>query len=274
MRSITDRDIKVTLPSPSTMQFWFGPLSGAYASSSAFFADLARVYREEIADLAGRGADIVQLDEVALAMLCDPDARDVVAAEGEDPERARRRLRRARSRVRSTACASTVTTGHAPVPRQLQGSLDGERRLRARRREGVRPVSGVDMLFLEFDSERSGDFGPLRHVPEHGDGRARSRQLEDTRCSSRATTCCAASTRPRQVVPVERLALSPQCGFASTVGGNPLTEDDEKRKLARIVEVCEEVWGIRMSSKTGSRDDDRRTTSRSSSSTPTSRRTA
>ncbi len=86
VRTITDRDIKVTLPSPSTMQFWFGPLSGAYESSSAFFADLALVYQQEIADLAARGASIVQLDEVALAMLCDSSARDVVAAEGEDPE--------------------------------------------------------------------------------------------------------------------------------------------------------------------------------------------
>src|SRR4249919_8675 len=58
VRSITDRDIKVTLPSPSTMQFWFGPLSGAYESSSAFFHDLATVYRAEIADLAARGASI------------------------------------------------------------------------------------------------------------------------------------------------------------------------------------------------------------------------
>ncbi len=80
VRSITDRDIKITLPSPSTMQFWFGPLSGAYESSGAFFGDLARVYQQEIADLAARGADLVQLDEVALAMLCDAEAREVVAS--------------------------------------------------------------------------------------------------------------------------------------------------------------------------------------------------
>ena len=126
VRTITDRAVKVTLPSPSTMQFWFGPLSGAYSSSSAFFGDLARVYQEEIADLAGRGADIVQLDEVALAMLCDPEARAVVATEGENPDelvddyvaaiRECVRRRPADGRHRSS-----------PLPRQLQGALDGDR---------------------------------------------------------------------------------------------------------------------------------------------------
>ena len=137
VRSITDRDIKVTLPSPSTMQFWFGPLSGVYESSSAFFADLAQIYRDEIVDLAASGASLVQLDEVALAMLCDSDARDVVAAEGEDPEQlvddyvaaiASRAPRGARQRH----------DRDARVPRELQGPLDGERGLRAGRREGVR----------------------------------------------------------------------------------------------------------------------------------------
>ena len=66
VRSITDRDIKITLPSPSTMQFWFGPLSGVYESSAAFFSDLAQIYRDEIADLVASGANLVQLDEVAL----------------------------------------------------------------------------------------------------------------------------------------------------------------------------------------------------------------
>ena len=102
--------------------------------------------------------------------------------------------------------------------------------------------AGVDLLFLEFDSERSGDFAPLRHVPV------------DTTVVLGLVSSKTPVLEPRddllrrideasKVVPVERLALSPQCGFASTIGGNELTEDDEKRKLARIVEVCEAVWG-------------------------------
>ena len=102
--------------------------------------------------------------------------------------------------------------------------------------------SGANILFLEFDSERSGDFSPLRHVPESasvvlGLVSSKSPTLESREDLLRRIEEASA------VMPVERLALSPQCGFASTVGGNPITEDDEKRKLARIVEVCEEVWG-------------------------------
>ena len=102
--------------------------------------------------------------------------------------------------------------------------------------------SGVDMLFLEFDSERSGDFGPCATCP-------RAPRWCSAWSSSKTPVLEPRDDLLRRieeaskVVPIERLALSPQCGFASTVGGNPVSEEDEKRKLARIVEVCEEVWG-------------------------------
>ncbi len=240
VRSITDRDIKVTLPSPSTMQFWFGPLSGVYESSSAFFADLAQIYRDEIVDLAASGASLVQLDEVALAMLCDSDARDVVAAEGEDPEQLVDDYVAAIASALRGAPDSVTTAMHV-----CRGNYKGHWMASG----GYEPVaekvfgrSGVDMLFLEFDSERSGDFGPLRHVPPSttvvlGLVSSKTPVLEPRDDLLRRIE------EASKVVPIERLALSPQCGFASTVGGNPLSEEDEKRKLARIVEVCEEVWG-------------------------------
>ncbi len=240
VRTITDRAVKVTLPSPSTMQFWFGPLSGAYSSSSAFFGDLARVYQEEIADLAGRGADIVQLDEVALAMLCDPEARAVVATEGENPDELVDDYVAAIASAFAGAPPTVATGLHL-----CRGNYKGHWMATG----GYEPVaekvfggSGANILFLEFDSERSGDFSPLRHVPESasvvlGLVSSKSPTLESREDLLRRIEEASA------VMPVERLALSPQCGFASTVGGNPITEDDEKRKLARIVEVCEEVWG-------------------------------
>ncbi|MGH8698860.1 MAG: cobalamin-independent methionine synthase II family protein, partial [Burkholderiales bacterium] len=89
VRGVTDRVAKVTLPSPSTMHFWRGRQwadPGVYENAEAFFADLGRVYQEEIAALAAAGAQYVQLDEVALAMLCDPGARAKVTADGQDPE--------------------------------------------------------------------------------------------------------------------------------------------------------------------------------------------
>jgi 5-methyltetrahydropteroyltriglutamate--homocysteine methyltransferase len=240
VRSITDRDIKVTLPSPSTMQFWFGPLSGVYESSSAFFADLAQIYRDEIADLAASGANLVQLDEVALAMLCDSDARDVVAAEGEDPEQLVDDYVDAISGALRGAPESLTTAMHV-----CRGNYKGHWMASG----GYEPVaekvfgrSGVDMLFLEFDSERSGDFGPLRHVPP-GTTVVLGLVSSKTPVLEPRDDLLRRVEEASKVVPIERLALSPQCGFASTVGGNPVTEEDEKRKLARIAEVCEEVWG-------------------------------
>ncbi len=241
VRSITDRDIKITLPSPSTMQFWFGPLSGAYESSGAFFDDLAPVYREEIADLAERGANLVQLDEVALAMLCDSEAREVVAAAGEDPEQL----------VDDYVAAIAGALRDAPaerddrdarLSRQLQGSLDGERRLRARRREGVRAQRRRDAL----PRVRLRAVGGLRAATPRSrrhDGRARVGQLE--------VTGARAARRPapphRRGVEGGARRAARRCrrsvGSRRPSEATQLTEDDEKRKLARIVEVCEEVWG-------------------------------
>ncbi len=240
VRSITDCDIKVTLPSPSTMQFWFGPLSEVYGSSAAFFADLSRVYREEIAELAGRGAALVQLDEVALAMLCDPAARDTVAAAGEDPEMLVDDYVAAVAGAIEGAPETVTTAMHL-----CRGNYKGHWMASG----GYEPVaekvfghSGVEMLFLEFDSDRSGDFTPLRHVPS-------TTTVVLGLVSSKTPVLEARDDLLRRIeeasrqVSIERLALSPQCGFASTIGGNQLTEDDEKRKLALIVEVCQEVWG-------------------------------
>jgi 5-methyltetrahydropteroyltriglutamate--homocysteine methyltransferase len=242
VRSVTDRAIKVTLPSPSTMQFWFGPLadSGVYDSSEALFADLATVYREEIADLGARGAGIVQLDEVALAMLCDPHSRDAVAADGEDADQLVADYVSAVAAAVADPPAGVTTAMHV-----CRGNYKGHWMATG----GYEPVgeaafgaSGVDLLFLEFDTDRAGGFEPLRFV-------APETSVVLGLVSSKVPTVESRDELLRRIdeaarfVPVERLAISPQCGFASTVGGNPVTIDDERAKLARIVEVCEEVWG-------------------------------
>ncbi len=89
LRRVTERTPKITMPAPSTMHFWRGPDAiepGAYAGLDELFADLGLVYRAEIAELAQLGCSYVQLDEVALAMLCDPQVREAVRRRGEDPE--------------------------------------------------------------------------------------------------------------------------------------------------------------------------------------------
>jgi 5-methyltetrahydropteroyltriglutamate--homocysteine methyltransferase len=238
LRAVTDRTIKVTVPSPSTMQFWFGPLRGAYESPEAFFDDLARIFRDEIADLGARGAGIIQLDEVALAMLCDPNVREAVGRDGEDAEQLVTGYTRAIAEA--VAGAGVTTAVHV-----CRGNYKGHWMAAG----GYGPIAetvfggaGVDLLFLEFDSDRAGGFEPLRHVP-------RATSVVLGLVSSKVPSLESRDVLLRRIeeasrfVPVERLALSPQCGFASTVGGNPVTVDDQRAKLARIVEVCEEVWG-------------------------------
>jgi len=240
VRSVCSCDIKVTLPSPSTMQFWYGPISEAYESQSVFFRELAAIYRAEIADLAERGASLIQLDEVALAMLCDRMVRDRVAESGEDPEGLVDHYVEAVAAAFSGAPEHVTTAMHV-----CRGNYKGHWMATG----GYEPVAEmvfggarVDLLFLEFDDERAGGFEPLRFVPDTtgvvlGIVSSKSPELE-----TRDTLLRRIEDASR-FVPTARLGISPQCGFASTIGGNPVTSDDQRRKLELLVSVSHEVWG-------------------------------
>jgi len=242
LRSVTSETPKITMPSPSTMHFWRGPQSideSTYATLDAFFDDLAEIYRAEITELADRGARYIQMDEVAFAMMCDPDVRAAVTERGEDTDdlmqtyidatNAALRDRPGEMTAAFHVCRGNykghwlATGGYEPVAEAVFGGLD------------------VDAFFLEFDSERAGGFEPLRFVPDDvhvvlGLVSSKSPELEDVDDLLRRVE--EAST----FVPVDRLGISPQCGFASTAGGNPVTEDDERRKLALVVEAADRVW--------------------------------
>lgn len=234
---------KVTLPSPPTMHFWTrkgAAANAGYADDGAFFADLAAVFRDEIADLAARGARYIQLDEVPLAMLCDPDLRDRLRADGEDPDRLITAYvdlingalngRPADMTVAMHLCRGNFKGkwlsegGYGYVAERLFNDIE------------------VDGFFLEYDTPRAGDFAPLAAVP---DGKtvvlglisSKTPELEDPAAlARRIDEAC-------QFIPLDQLALSPQCGFASTVAGNPLTLDDQIAKLRLVVEVARDVWG-------------------------------
>ncbi len=243
LRTATSRTPKITMPAPSTMHFWRGPHAvepGGYGSLDDVVADLAEVYRAEIAELAALGATYLQLDEVALAMLCDPDVRGAVSDRGEDPEALVGRY------------VAAINDAVAGRPDGVTVSLHlcrGNYKGRWMSAGGYQPVaervfgeSEVDALFLEYDSPRAGDFAPLRHVSPAttvvlGLVSSKNPQLETRDELLRRIEDAA------RYVPVERLGLSPQCGFASTAAGNPVTADDEMRKLALVVDVAEEVWG-------------------------------
>jgi 5-methyltetrahydropteroyltriglutamate--homocysteine methyltransferase len=242
LAGVTRETPKITMPSPSTMTFWRGPQGidpGVYDSLDEFLADLARIYREEIAELAALGATYLQLDEVALAMLCDADVRAAVSARGQDPDRLVALYvatvnRAIEGRPPGVTVAMHVCRGNYKGKWLSAGGYEAIA-------ERVFGGMNVDAFFLEFDTARAGGFEPLRFLSKEkravlGLVSSKTAELEDLDHLRRRIDEAAT------IVPLERLGLSPQCGFASTVAGNPVGEDDERRKLAHVVEVARRIW--------------------------------
>ena len=232
---------KITMPAPSTMHFYrFTDWGSAYGDADAFFADLGRVYQAEIADLARAGCRYVQLDEVAVAILCDPAAREKVKARGEDPDRlVELYIDALNAAVKNAPPEITigvhVCRGNYKGMYLSEGGYDSVA-------EKFFGRTNVSHFLLEFDTPRAGGFDPLRFVPRDksvvlGLVSSKTPQLESLDLLKRRVDEAA------RFVPPERLAISPQCGFASTIGGNPVTEADERAKLRLCVEAARKIWG-------------------------------
>jgi 5-methyltetrahydropteroyltriglutamate--homocysteine methyltransferase len=240
LKSATKRTAKITMPAPSTMHFYrFTDWGRAYGDARAFFADLGRVYQEEIRELANAGCRYVQLDEVAVAILCDPAARGKVLAAGEDPDRlVDLYIDAINEAVKAAPPEMTVGVhvcrGNYKGMYLSEGGYDSV----AERFFGR---TDVDHFLLEFDTPRAGGFAPLRFVPKDkgvvlGLVSSKTPVLESIDVLKRRTEEAA------RYIDLERLALSPQCGFASTMGGNPVTEDDERAKLKLCVDAAKAIW--------------------------------
>ena len=243
IRSQTDRLPKVTMPTPSAFHFFAGREcadSFIYPDLDEFWEDLVMVYRKEIAALHEAGAQYVQLDEVPLAMLCDPTIREQLKSFGENPET----LTKLYVDVVNRAIAKRPDGMHVGI-HLCRGNFRG----RWMASGGYGPVAQelfntlkVDSFFLEYDSERAGDFSPLAEVPADmiivlGLVGTKTPKLEEIEALAKRID------EATRYVPLERLCLSPQCGFASVAGGNPITENDQRAKLARVVQTAALVWG-------------------------------
>src|SRR4051812_19180674 len=231
---------KITMPAPSTMHFYrFTDWGTAYDSAEAFFKDLGKVYQAKIADLAKAGCRYVQIDEVAVAILCDPAAREKVKAAGEEPERLVDLYIEAineavANRPQGMMVGVHVCRGNYKGMYLSEGGYDSV----AERFFGR---TNVDHFLLEFDTARAGGFAPLRHVPKAkgvvlGLVSSKTPVLEKVDDLKRRTDEAA------KYIDLDRLAISPQCGFASSIGGNPVTEADERAKLALCVEAASRIW--------------------------------
>ena len=243
VRGLTKTVPKITMPAPSTMHLYrFSDYAapGLYRDPGEFFADLGRVYREEIAGLAAAGAQYVQLDEVALAMLCDPTARDKVKAGGQDPEKLVDLYVDAineavAGRPRDMVIGVHMCRGNYKGKYLSEGGYESvAERFFAR--------TNANHFLLEYDTPRAGDFAPLRLMPKNkgvvlGMVSSKVPQLESVDALRRRADEAA------KYVDTSQLAISPQCGFASTMGGNPVTEADERAKLKLCVEAASKIWG-------------------------------
>ena len=243
LKPLTQRRIKVTLPAPSVMHFFRGPEGidpATYAGEDAFWDDLIKVYQQEIRELDRLGCTYLQLDEVPIALLCDPAIRERITAWGWNWQDLLRRYTTATNEVLS-ACSARMTVGMHLCRGNFRGHWIGS--------GGYEPVAEilfnetrVNHFLLEFDSERAGGFEPLRFVP--GD-KSVVLGLVSTKTAAleEVGDLCGRIDRATAMLPLERLALSPQCGFGTTVGGAPMTDDQQRLKLTRVVEVATRVWG-------------------------------
>ena len=241
LRGVTRATPKITLPSPSTMHFFrctdFADRS-TYATVETYFGDLSRIFQDEIAALAKAGCRYIQLDEVALAQLCDPAIRKIVEDAGQKPDRLVDLYIDSLNAAVSGAPPDVVFGVH-----MCRGNFKGHY-LAAGGYESVAEKffsrTNVNHFLLEYDTPRAGDFRPLRLVRDKGVvlGLVSSKTpaLESLNELRRRTDEAA------EFIDLDRLAISPQCGFASTVAGNPLTEGDQRAKLALVVEAAKSIW--------------------------------
>ena len=240
---LTKATQKITMPAPSTTHFyrftqWSEP--GIYADAREYFRDLGKVYQAEIADLARAGCRYVQLDEVALAVLCDPAAREQVKSAGGDPEQLVDLYVDAINEAVKDLPAGVVVGVH-----MCRGNYKGMYLSEGGYDSVAEKLFGrarVNHFLLEFDTPRAGSFAPLRFLPKTkgvvlGMVSSKVAQLETIDSLKRRAEEAAKHVDPA------RCAISPQCGFASTIGGNPVTEADERAKLRLCVEAARAIWG-------------------------------
>jgi 5-methyltetrahydropteroyltriglutamate--homocysteine methyltransferase len=243
LRNITSRAPKMSLPSPTMLHFWGGRAAidaAVYPDLEEFWADAVGIWVAEINALHALGCSYVQIDDVTFPLLCDPRSQAALTRRGDDPATILETYASVLNRIVAGAPAGMTLAMH-----QCRGNNRGKW-MGSGGYEYVSEVvfrqTDIANFFMEYDTPRAGDFRPLRHLPPDktvvlGLVSTKTPVLESKDDLKRRIDEAA------KYVPLDRLCLSPQCGFASNFAGNPLTIDDQRRKLALVVETAREVWG-------------------------------
>jgi 5-methyltetrahydropteroyltriglutamate--homocysteine methyltransferase len=235
---------KVTIPSPTMLHFRGGRAGiskDAYPElEPAFYDDVARAYGEELKSLAAAGCTYVQMDDTNMAYLCDEKMREAARQRGDDPNELPHRYARFINKVvahkpAGMTLAMHLCRGNFKSTFAAQGNYEPVA-------EALLAEMNLDAYFMEYDDDRSGDFRPLRYLPK---GKIVVLGLVTTKFGEMESkeTLKRRIAEAAEYAPLEQLCLSPQCGFSSTVHGNNIAWEVQRRKLELIVEVANEVWG-------------------------------
>ncbi|KQT07988.1 5-methyltetrahydropteroyltriglutamate--homocysteine S-methyltransferase [Ramlibacter sp. Leaf400] len=235
---------KVTIPSPTMLHFRGGRAGiskQAYPElDPTFYDDVAQAYGDELRSLHAAGCRYVQMDDTNLAYLCDEKMREAARQRGDDPNELPHRYAKFINKVvaqrpQGMLLAMHLCRGNFKSTHAAAGNYEPVA-------EALLKEMDIDAYFMEYDDERSGDFRPLRYLPKGktvvlGLVTTKFGQLEDKDALKRRIDEAA------KYAPMEQLALSPQCGFSSTVHGNNIAVEDQRNKLRLVVETAQEMWG-------------------------------
>ena len=235
---------KVTIPSPTMLHFRGGRAGiskEAYPElDPVFYDDVAKAYGDELQSLADAGCNYVQMDDTNMAYLCDERMREAARQRGDDPNELPHRYAGFINKVvahkpKGMTLAMHLCRGNFKSTHAAAGNYEPVA-------EALLSEMKLDAFFLEYDDDRSGDFRPLRYLSKDkivvlGLVTTKFGQLEGKDDLKRRIDEAA------KYAPLDQMCLSPQCGFSSTVHGNNIAVEDQRRKLALVVETAQEVWG-------------------------------
>lgn len=235
---------KISIPGPSCCHFRTAPADIApaeYSDSDVLFSDIAATYKKAVQAFYNAGCRYLQMDDIFFAYLCDPKHRAAKQAEGQDPDRLIDRYawmmhEAIKDRPQDMVIGMHMCRGNFRSTHAAEGAYDPAA-------DAIFNKTGVDIFFMEYDTERAGSLEPLRLLPK---GKQRVMPGFITTKQGQLESIDSLQRQIEQAsvwADIDQLGIAPQCGFASTEEGNNLSADDQRRKLELVVQTAEKIWG-------------------------------